>query len=155
MFRFRKGDGAQWSGIAGGEFFKRRGIQRIFDACAAADTPEPNLTPQGSELRLGFPFSKGYLSAVGTDATGDSIPGATGKTLVKTPVKTRVKTPVKILEHLRDHPDARLEEVATAIGKSKSDVEPAAAKLRDENRLRYVGPAKGGHREVIEMGDNG
>jgi ATP-dependent DNA helicase RecG len=140
----RKGDGAHWSDLLGGEFFNRRGIQRIFDACAAADSPEPNLTLQGSDLWLEFPFSEGYLSAVGTDATSDSIPGATGK--------TRVKTPVKILEHLRDHPDATLEEVATAIAKSKSAAEGAAAKLRDENRLRYVGPAKGGHWEVIDQG---
>lgn len=131
-----------------------RGIQRIFDACATAETPEPKLTLQGSDLWLEFPFSEAYLSAVDSGKAGDAIPDTSGKTLVKTPVKTLVKTPVKILEHLRDHPDATLEEVANAIGKSKSAVERAAAKLRDGGRLRYVGPAKGGHWEVIEKGSN-
>lgn len=125
-----------------------RGIQRIFDACAAANTPEPNLTLQGNDLWLEFPFSEAYLRAVAADQSGESIPdGITGA-----PVKTPVKTPVKILDYLRGHPEATLAEVANAIGKSKRAVERAAAKLNDENRLRYVGPAKGGHWEVIEKG---
>lgn len=60
------------------------------------------------------------------------------------------------LDHLRGPHSSRPHNpiVANAIGKSKSAVERAAAKLRDEGRLRYVGPAKGGHWEVIEKGGN-
>jgi len=43
-------------------------------------------------------------------------------------------------------------EVAEAIGRSLSAVERASAKLAKEGRLRYVGPRKGGHWEVLEDG---
>lgn len=131
--------------------------------CVSLPSPEPKLTLQGSDLWLEFPFSEGYLAACDSDKSGKTIPDSnpdasgktSGKTRVRMPVKTLVKMPVKILEHLRNRPDATLEEVANAIGKSKRAVETAAAKLRDENRLRYVGPAKGGPWEVIEKGGEG
>lgn len=68
----------------------------------------------------------------------------------RTPVKTPVKTPDRIVELLREHPHMTLAEVAAQIGKSLRAVERAAAKLTSEGRLRYVGPRKGGHWEVLE-----
>ena len=73
-----------------------------------------------------------------------------GETRVKTPVKTRVKTPERIVEALRVDAGLTLAGVAEALGLSLSAVERAAAKLRQEGRLRYVGPKKGGHWEVTE-----
>ena len=61
-----------------------------------------------------------------------------------------MKTPDRILACLAEHPEWTLEEVAESIGKSLSAVERAAAKLRDDKRLRHVGPRKGGHWEVLE-----
>jgi len=72
------------------------------------------------------------------------------ETPVKTPVKTLVKMPERILTLLRQQPVLTLAEVAAALGKSTSAVERAARKLREEGRLRYVGPQKGGHWEVVE-----
>ena len=68
---------------------------------------------------------------------------------VKTPVETPVKTPVKILDYLRKNPNDTLADVASAIGKSLSAVERASSKLVKEGKLRFVGPAKGGHWEVL------
>lgn len=135
---FRSGEIEAWG----------RGIQRIFDACKNADTPEPRLTFQGTDFSIEFPFSDAYLRSVELAGDGSSSTRVPKKTLVKTPVKMLVKTPAKIMEYLTEHPNATLGDVATAIGKSKSAVERAAAKLRDEGRLRYVGPQKGGHWEV-------
>jgi len=70
-------------------------------------------------------------------------------TSVNFSVKTLVKTPVKILQLLQDNPSMTLAEVAREIGKSLSAVERASAKLVKEGRLRYVGPQKGGHWEVL------
>ena len=42
-----------------------------------------------------------------------------------------------------------LAEVAAQIGKSVSAVERASAKLVTEGQLKYVGPKKGGHWEVL------
>jgi ATP-dependent DNA helicase RecG len=43
-----------------------------------------------------------------------------------------------------------LAEVAEEIGKSLRAVERATAKLADDGRIRYVGPRKGGHWEILQ-----
>ena len=68
----------------------------------------------------------------------------------KTPVKTPVKTPEMIMSVLKENPHLTLGEVAEAVGKSLRTVERASARLVKAGRLKYVGPQKGGHWEVIE-----
>ena len=124
-------------------------IQRIVDACKAAGAPKPRITHEHNDLWLELPFTRAYLQLL---ETGSETPrsGETPVTgSVKTPVNTPVKTPVKILDAFRTHPEATLSDVATAIGKSLRAVERAVAKLRLAGRLRYVGPAKGGHWQVL------
>jgi Fic family protein len=75
--------------------------------------------------------------------------GTARKAPVKTPVKTRVKTDDQILALLRKQPSLTLAEVAEHLGKSTSAIERAARKLRDAGRLRYVGPQRGGHWELM------
>lgn len=72
------------------------------------------------------------------------------ETLVETPVETLVKMPEQILNLLREQPMLTLAEAAQRLDKSTSAVERAARKLREQGRLRYVGPKKGGHWEVKE-----
>jgi ATP-dependent DNA helicase RecG len=85
-----------------------------------------------------FPFSPGYLSSISLGSTTD-----------ETAQETPVKTPERILEILGVNPRLTLAEVAGTIGKSLSAVERASAKLVREGRLRYVGPRKGGHWEIL------
>ena len=61
-----------------------------------------------------------------------------------------MKTPEQILEVLAANPDLTLVEIAKVIDKSLSAVARASAKLVKEGRLRYVGPTKGGHWEVLQ-----
>jgi ATP-dependent DNA helicase RecG len=111
-----------------------RGIELILEACRAAHTPEPELRCEQAGLWVTFHF-----------------PAASeAETRVETPVKTRVETPQRILELLRASPEMTLAEVAVVIGKSLSAVERASAKLVKDARLRYVGPRKGGHWEVLK-----
>jgi ATP-dependent DNA helicase RecG len=119
-----------------------RGIQRVFDACREAGTPEPRIQVEPGELWFEFPFSPGYLSSISLGSTTD-------ETAQETPVKTPVKTFERILEILEVNPRLTLAEVAGMIGKSLSAVERASAKLVREGRLRYVGPRKGGHWEIL------
>ncbi|MDA3812486.1 MAG: winged helix-turn-helix transcriptional regulator [Spirochaetaceae bacterium] len=65
-------------------------------------------------------------------------------------MKTPVKTPEAILSVIKKQPDLTLSEVAHVLGKSISAVERAAKKLGEQNKLRYIGPQKGGYWEVIE-----
>lgn len=84
-----------------------------------------------------------------TDAGDRATPVETPvETPVKVPSPAVGKTPERILAVLAAHPACTLAEVATRLGKSVRAVERAVARLRQEGRLRYVGPRKGGRWEV-------
>ncbi|MFZ4539937.1 MAG: winged helix-turn-helix domain-containing protein [Propionivibrio sp.] len=55
-----------------------------------------------------------------------------------------------ILRQLAEAPSTAIPELALQLGKSDSAIERAIRKLRAEGKLRRVGPAKGGHWEVVE-----
>jgi len=61
----------------------------------------------------------------------------------------RERTPDQIVSLLQQQPELTLAEVASAIGRSLRTVERAAAKLQADGKLRYTGPKKGGHWEVL------
>lgn len=94
----------------------------------------------------------------------DAIQEALQEALVdsdKTPVETLVETPVEIAGNVlpktpelllalsSEHPNWTLAHVATALNKSTSAIERAAANLKKQGRLRFVGPKKAGRWEVI------
>lgn len=64
---------------------------------------------------------------------------------------TPVKTPDLIIQLLQENPELTLAGVAESIGKSLSAVERACSNLVKSGKLRYVGPKKGGHWEVVEL----
>jgi ATP-dependent DNA helicase RecG len=70
-------------------------------------------------------------------------------TFVRPPGKTPEKTPNLILSLLRADPDATISELAQKLGKSDSAIERAIRKLRAEGKLTRIGPAKGGHWQVM------
>ena len=76
------------------------------------------------------------------------------KTRPETPLEmtpeTLPKMPDSIVRLLREQPTLTATAVAGNLGKSRSAILRAIGKLRDEGRLRYVGPKKGGHWELIE-----
>ncbi|MBM7457277.1 Fic family protein [Oceanisphaera litoralis] len=95
-------------------------------------------------------FIEFLLGAMAT-ALQDAI-AVEQKTRVEMKVKTRVKkpltTPEQILDLLKAQPELTLAEVARHLGRSVSTIERAAAKLKQQNRLSYQGPKKGGHWQV-------
>lgn len=93
--------------------------------------PAPKLRHESTGLWIEFPLKK---------------PASQRKSSVKTPVKT----PVKILQLLKQNPNFTLADLAASIGKSVSATERASLKLVKEGKLRRIGPAKGGHWEVME-----
>ncbi len=56
----------------------------------------------------------------------------------------------KILSLLKTEPDLSAREIAQKIGITPRAVEKQIAKLRKAGRLRRIGPAKGGHWEVLK-----
>ena len=69
---------------------------------------------------------------------------------VETRVEIQKKTPDQILLLLEQNPRMTLSEVAVAIGKSISAVERAVAKLKQADKLAFIGPKKGGHWQVVK-----
>ena len=126
-----------------------RGIQRIFQACRDAGTPKPRVRLAGHDLWLDFAFSPAYLQAVSTTGGRKPITEAGARASVKTSVKTSVKMVDAMLELLRRTPQMTLAEVAGKVGRTVRAVEMASAKLVKAGRLRFVGPQKGGHWEVL------
>jgi len=60
------------------------------------------------------------------------------------------KSSEKIWGLLKVNPQLSAREIADLIGITQRAVEKQISKLRDEKRIRRVGPDKGGHWEVIE-----
>jgi ATP-dependent DNA helicase RecG len=130
-----------------------RGIEKIAHECEEHGIKSPDYDSGMSGLMLTFHASAAYLALINPKATGSGSGGITEKTGVKTrvetQVETRAKTPVMIMTCLSEHPNFSLAEVAAMIGKSVSAVERAASKLTKEGKIRFNGPRKGGHWEVI------
>lgn len=64
--------------------------------------------------------------------------------------KTSGKTSGKIIELMRQNPSITIPELAEIIGVTERSVERNIQKLQDDKIIRRVGPAKGGHWEVME-----
>jgi biotin operon repressor len=64
--------------------------------------------------------------------------------------RTLGKTPDLILASLSDTPGASIPQLAQQLDKSSSAIERAIRKLRAEGRLVRIGPAKGGHWQVVK-----
>jgi len=126
-----------------------RGIQRILQACREEKVPEPQVRLSEHELWLEFAFAAGYIRAVSSRTGGERPTEAAGEASVKTSVKASVKTGDALLELLRKNPQMTLAEVAAVVGRSVRAVEMASSKLVRAGRLRFVGPQKGGHWEVL------
>ena len=59
--------------------------------------------------------------------------------------KSSEKSSEKILALLKTNPELSAREMADMIGITQRAVEKQIAKLRDENRIRRIGPDKGGY----------
>ena len=64
--------------------------------------------------------------------------------------KSSEKSSEKILGLLKADPKLAARAIADALGISTRAVEKQIAKLREEGRIRRIGPDKGGHWEVVK-----
>lgn len=64
-------------------------------------------------------------------------------------VETPGKTPELVLHALQADPQATVPTLALQLGKSESAILRVIRKLREEGRLRRIGPDKGGRWEVV------
>jgi len=93
-----------------------------------------------------------FLLEASRDALASAIeeqPATPIKTRAETPDEPAAKTPELLLQMLSAEPELTLRELAIRLGKSRSAVERAAARLVSDGRLRFVGPRKGGHWQLL------
>jgi ATP-dependent DNA helicase RecG len=110
-----------------------RGIERIIQACRAAGTPPPEFRYEPSGLWAEFAYQP-------STATGAPV-----ETPVEMSGKASGKMSGKILAHLLANPDATIPELARLLGITQRSIERYLRQLRQQNRVRRIGPAKGGH----------
>jgi len=60
-----------------------------------------------------------------------------------------VKPSVLILDMIRQQPEITIPEMAEALGRTPRAIEMQLAKLKKSGKLQRIGPAKGGHWEII------
>ncbi|MCK5230403.1 MAG: HTH domain-containing protein, partial [Desulfobulbaceae bacterium] len=78
----------------------------------------------------------------------DSVVGTSGSP--KSSPKSSLKTEEQIVELIRLDATTTTEELGEALGISKRAILKQIDKLKTQGRLRRVGPARGGHWEVLE-----
>ena len=68
--------------------------------------------------------------------------------------KTRAKMSEKMSENIlwliKDNPKISAKELAYIVNRSSRTIERAIAKLKEEGRIKRIGPDKGGHWDVME-----
>jgi len=125
-----------------------RGIERMVAACVAANRPKPEFRYEATGLWAVFQLATQET----TQKTAQETP--VEKTSVIASGKTSViasgKTSGKILTHLGRYPHATIPDLAMLLGITERSVERNLQKLQQDQLLRRVGAAKGGHWEVIE-----
>ncbi len=67
----------------------------------------------------------------------------------KTRGNTREKTREKIIRSLKANPEITMERLAEIVGISSKGVEWQINKLKEDGVIRRIGPAKGGHWEIV------
>ena len=136
-----------------------RGVEKMVAACAEAGVPEPAFQTEVNGLWTVFRFAPAYIKAMQPVSITQKTPVETsGIAPVKTSVlasvlasgKTSGKTSGKILTYLGRHPSATIPDLAKLLGITERSVERNLQKLQQDQLLRRVGAAKGGHWEVIK-----
>ena len=133
-----------------------RGVRQMVDTCRKVGNPTPTWTLDagGDGLRVTFPFSEAYMAA---DAAARGIAARGTRNHQKTARKMSEgdgdsqNLPDRIVAFLRRNPSASRRAIAEALsGATEGSVRYQLGKLKSVNRLRRVGPDKGGRWMVID-----
>ena len=117
----------------------------------------PRWRPEGGcdGLRVTFPFSEAYRAADAV-ARGTVAPRTTQETARKQPEGGNPSRGLadRILAFLRENPSASCRKIAEALaGTTEGSVRYQLDKLKESNRLRRVGPDRGGRWMVLDGDD--
>ena len=96
-----------------------------------------------------LPFEETDSNNAASEGGAKSVVKSVVKTREKSVVKSVVKNSDQILAHLKENPSATRQQLAAETGLTIRGVERNLKVLKNAGRIRRVGPAKGGHWEVV------
>jgi ATP-dependent DNA helicase RecG len=112
------------------------GMKRMRDVCKKENSPYPEIDYTDTHFYIVFKQSNEYLKLESTTP--------------KTMVKIRVKTRVKIISLIKENPLITIPKLAEKIGLTVKGIEWNIKKLKEDGKLKRVGPPKGGYWEIVE-----
>ena len=148
-----------------------RGVERILAACREARFPEPVIEQEPTGLWISFPFPPEVVQRTGTAETpaetgegmsgktsGESSGESSGKLRGKTEGKLRGKTEGETVSHtaqrilrlIARNPHVTIAQMAASLGVTESATEKQVRRLREQELVARIGPAKGGHWKILE-----
>jgi predicted HTH transcriptional regulator len=84
------------------------------------------------------------------EGVGSDVPNGSQNGSVKGSVKSSVKSSVKIIEMMKENPEITIPMMAEILHLTTRAIEKNVAKLQAKGFVKHVGPAKGGHWEVMK-----
>ncbi len=116
-----------------------RGIAKMMDECQKRGLPEPVVEEHAEGVRVSF--FRGQEDYLGRNEEKGKEKGKG---------KGKGKSKGKILDAMTKDPVVTIEEMASLLGLSIAGVEKNIRVLKAEGLVRRVGPARGGHWEVLK-----
>ncbi len=132
-----------------------RGIERILAACREEDTPKPEIRFETNGLWMEFPFAEAYLRLIGGDAgaltgpVGDPVNQRLAEKWGEKWGEKMVERRLQIARAMLRNPRISTVALAAELGMAPSGIEKHLKVMREDGAIRRVGPARGGHWEVI------
>jgi len=111
------------------------GLKRIYDECTAT-----GIKVEFKRVKTGFVVS--FHRPKWEEGEGLGEGGQKSK------VKSKVKSKGKVIEMIAQNQSVTIPEIAAALDMSIPGIEKIIRSLKKENRLRRIGPDKGGHWEL-------
>jgi predicted HTH transcriptional regulator len=103
-----------------------------------AGNPRPTIDYEPGGIWIKVPFSTAYLAKA-----------SSGPDAKKSSGKSSGKTEDKIIAIARKSPSVSIPQIAEILGISTRAVEKQIRQLKQTNRIRRIGPAKGGNWQVV------
>jgi ATP-dependent DNA helicase RecG len=127
-----------------------RGIEKINRECREHDIQPPIYDFGMAGLMLTFLSNSAHLSAIVSEQ--ERI--APEITPIATPITTPITTPIiprnQLVSLILAKPDISQKELANALGMTRDGIKYHLTKMKREGVIRHVGPARGGHWEVLK-----
>jgi ATP-dependent DNA helicase RecG len=134
---------------------KGRGIEKINHECREHGIDPPLYDSSMSGLMLTFSANPQHLiAALGEDGAkrllGKKVGERVGEKVGKNAGRNLTRNQQQILELLRQYPHMAARELAQQVGISSRKIEQNIARLKELELLKRIGPARGGHWEVLQ-----